>query len=153
MADLTAAESGVFEFGEQIEVPPQIRGGGFCFHQAVWFVSGRIPDTPIWPRWIAEIRSFLIGAVYLRWVPLFETSDEDNVRPLGDLYALDAGVYLIQLLDSTNRTGHWVVLDTATGVFDPGTGRKSIQLADWMRYLENRLRIRRVLRIQTALCD
>lgn len=150
MTNLTAAESGIFELGEQVEVPLEIREDGCCFHQAVWFVSGRVPDVPKWPSWAAQISSFVTTAEYLGLNPSFETSEESDVRPLGFLCSTNPGLYLIQLLDIIDKNGHLVVLDVATGIFDPGTSRKNIPLTHWIRCFENRFRIRRVLQICTA---
>lgn len=149
MTNLTAAEMGVFKLGQNVEVPLAIQGDGFCFHQSVWFVTGRVPNLPEWPSWASHIDSFLAQAEYLSWEPVFATSDYAGVNPLGCLESVGPGVYLVQLLDCVENNGHWVVFDTKFGVFEPGTGRKNIPLVGWVHFLASRFRIRRILKTNT----
>src|SRR5690242_17095675 len=107
MIELRPDEEALFNFGEQIEVPAEIRGDGFCFHKTLWFATGRIAEIPIWSRWnnerqwLEQVRETGVCT----WKTAFETADLQQVLHLDHLRSMETGLYFVQLLDIDNMVG------------------------------------------------
>src|ERR1700687_5045427 len=111
MSELLPDEIAVFDIGREIEIPPSLAEGQFCFHRCIWFLAGSIPDLPEAPTYNAHIRQHLAElkskGVLLWEDPPFEAVSVEDLKPLEALFSLPKGVYLIHLYDKILFRGHW----------------------------------------------
>ncbi len=86
MPELMPDEMGVFDIGREIEIPPSLIEGQFCFHRCIWFLTGPIPSLPEAPTYDAHIRQYLAElkskGVLLWKDPPFEAVSVEELRPL-----------------------------------------------------------------------
>src|SRR5258708_26019143 len=152
MAELLPEEMEVFDLGREIEIPPSLTEGQFCFHLCIWFLTGSIPEFQELPTYNAHIRQYLDELKrkgVLQWDnPPFEAVIREDLRPVDILLSLSVGVYLIHLFDRILNSGHWVVL--ANEIFDPGVNRTEIPVDKWVSLLQNRFSVRRVFPILSS---
>ncbi|SRR6266568_1663588 len=153
MPELLPDEMEIFELGREIETPPSLTGGLFCFHRCIWFLTGVIPNLPQGPSYDAYLRQHLAelkskGVLHWEDSP-FEAVKEMDVKPLQALSCLSKGVYLIHLFDKILRTGHWVLL-TEAGVFESGVDRIEVPFDKWVSLFQKRYGVRRFFHISSG---